>query len=338
MAQLSAANATVPSILPPRSTRAAPAVAALWLKTRSPISPIRRPTSPFTIMRAMSPMRRTGCAAPAMSPRRSPGLPVSIKDLFDVAGEQHAGRLDGAATMLAGRRATRRSSRGSRRRRGAGRPHQHDRIRLLGRRHQPALRHARQSRTTAALIPGGSSSGAAVSVATARRRRDRHRHRRLGAHPGGAVRPRRLQADADARAARRRAAAVDDARFDRTARQQHRLLRHRRRGHGRRGRRSCRRRCRSPGCGSRCRRARRSTAATAEVTDAFAGACAGAVAGRRAARRSAVRRVRRICRRSTPTGGFAAAEASTWHRALIARRGDDYDPRVRGRIERGRRP
>jgi aspartyl-tRNA(Asn)/glutamyl-tRNA(Gln) amidotransferase subunit A len=34
-------------------------------------------------------------------------------------------------------------------------------------------------------------------------------------------------------------------------------------------------------------------------------------------------------------GGFSAAEAFAWHRALLARRGADYDPRVRVRIERG---
>jgi aspartyl-tRNA(Asn)/glutamyl-tRNA(Gln) amidotransferase subunit A len=33
-------------------------------------------------------------------------------------------------------------------------------------------------------------------------------------------------------------------------------------------------------------------------------------------------------------GGFAPIEAYAWHRGLIARRGGDYDPRVRGRIER----
>ncbi len=36
------------------------------------------------------------------------------------------------------------------------------------------------------------------------------------------------------------------------------------------------------------------------------------------------------------TGGFSAAEAFAWHRDLMARRGGDYDPRVRVRIERGR--
>jgi aspartyl-tRNA(Asn)/glutamyl-tRNA(Gln) amidotransferase subunit A len=33
-------------------------------------------------------------------------------------------------------------------------------------------------------------------------------------------------------------------------------------------------------------------------------------------------------------GGFAPVEAYAWHKPLIARRGNDYDPRVRGRIER----
>jgi aspartyl-tRNA(Asn)/glutamyl-tRNA(Gln) amidotransferase subunit A len=34
-------------------------------------------------------------------------------------------------------------------------------------------------------------------------------------------------------------------------------------------------------------------------------------------------------------GGFAPIEAFAWHRPLLARRGNDYDPRVRSRIERG---
>lgn len=35
-------------------------------------------------------------------------------------------------------------------------------------------------------------------------------------------------------------------------------------------------------------------------------------------------------------GGFSAAEAFAWHQDLLARRGADYDPRVSSRIERGR--
>ena len=34
------------------------------------------------------------------------------------------------------------------------------------------------------------------------------------------------------------------------------------------------------------------------------------------------------------SGGFAPIEAYAWHQPLLARRGDDYDPRVRARIER----
>ncbi len=35
------------------------------------------------------------------------------------------------------------------------------------------------------------------------------------------------------------------------------------------------------------------------------------------------------------TGGFTAAESYAWHRELLQRRGEGYDPRVRMRIERG---
>ena len=35
------------------------------------------------------------------------------------------------------------------------------------------------------------------------------------------------------------------------------------------------------------------------------------------------------------TGGFAAAESYAWHRQLLAQHGERYDPRVRTRIERG---
>ncbi len=35
------------------------------------------------------------------------------------------------------------------------------------------------------------------------------------------------------------------------------------------------------------------------------------------------------------TGGFAAAEAYAWHRGLLAAKGGLYDPRIRARIERG---
>jgi aspartyl-tRNA(Asn)/glutamyl-tRNA(Gln) amidotransferase subunit A len=37
-----------------------------------------------------------------------------------------------------------------------------------------------------------------------------------------------------------------------------------------------------------------------------------------------------------PAGGFAAPEAWAWHRHLLEQHGDRYDPRIRKRIERGR--
>ena len=80
-------------------------------------------------------------------------------------------------------------------------------------------------------VPGGSSSGAAVSVGRPHGGGGaRHRHRRLGAHSRRRVRHHRLQADGAARADRRRGAALDLARFDRPARQLGRVLRHRRCG------------------------------------------------------------------------------------------------------------
>ncbi|MBM3523148.1 MAG: amidase, partial [Alphaproteobacteria bacterium] len=39
--------------------------------------------------------------------------------------------------------------------------------------------------------------------------------------------------------------------------------------------------------------------------------------------------------RAMALGAPALAESAAWHRGLLARRGDGYDPRVRGRIERG---
>jgi aspartyl-tRNA(Asn)/glutamyl-tRNA(Gln) amidotransferase subunit A len=39
--------------------------------------------------------------------------------------------------------------------------------------------------------------------------------------------------------------------------------------------------------------------------------------------------------RVSAAGGFAAAEAFAWHRRLLAERGDEYDPRVAVRIRRG---
>ncbi len=70
-----------------------------------------------------------------------------------------------------------------------------------------------------------------------------------------------------------------------------------------------------------------------EVASAFAAACAGlSRAGARVAD-LALAELDEIPAINA-SGGFAPIEAYAWHRPLIARRGTEYDPRVRTRIER----
>ena len=169
----------------------------------------------LALARASDALRRIG-------PARSPldGMPVSMKDLFDIAGE---------TTRAGSERAARRAACGARCDRGGaaagppapssiGRTNMTE-FAYSGLGHQPALRHAAQRLgPRGGRIPGGSSSGAAVSVTDGMAvGAHRHRHRRLGAHPCRAVRPGGLQADRAPRAARWRAAAVDLARLRRAA-------------------------------------------------------------------------------------------------------------------------
>ena len=140
------------------------------------------------------------------------GLPVSIKDLFDVAGERTlagskalddmppaqfdapvVARLRAAGAILIGRTNMTEFAFS-----GVGiNPH----YGTPGNPHDRSL-HPRR------LLIGRCGLG--------RRRRgdrgDRHRHRGLGAHPGGAMRHRRLEADANTDFARRCDAAVNDPR------------------------------------------------------------------------------------------------------------------------------
>ena len=129
------------------------------------------------------------------------GIPVSIKDLFDIAGDvTTAGSivLRDAAPARA-RCAERRAA--ARRRLHPDRAHQHDRVRLLRARHQSALRHAGQS-----LRPQGRPHPRRLVV----------RRRRLGDRRHG-VRRRSAPTPAARAASRRRSAASSASSRPRTA-------------------------------------------------------------------------------------------------------------------------
>ena len=170
---------------------------------------------------AMDTLRRVG-----REPSRYAGIPVSLKDLFDIAGEADTGRLARAGRCAAGHRArTRRAAHAGRRLRADG-PHQHDRVRLLRSRHQSALRHA-----VLALGSRGATHSRrqflghrGVGLRRHGGRRSGHRHRRLLPHSGGVLRHRRLQADGAPRADHRGAAAGAEFRFRRAARAECRML------------------------------------------------------------------------------------------------------------------
>lgn len=72
----------------------------------------------------------------------------------------------------------------------------------------------------------------------------------------------------------------------------------------------------------------------AAVADAFERALGRLSAAGARVTRQAFAQLDRVVQASA-TGGFAAAEAYAWHRPLLADRGAGYDPRVRVRIERG---
>ena len=138
----------------------------------------------------------------------SDGAIVTIKDLFDVAGEP----TRAGSKILADAPPAKADAPVVRRLRAAGAvivaKTAHERVRVLRRRHEPALRHAGQSGGPRAragrLVVGRGGRGRRPHV----RDRDRHRHRRLDPHSGRALRRRRLQAEQVARADRRRVPAL----------------------------------------------------------------------------------------------------------------------------------
>ena len=105
------------------------------------------------------------CAAGRSAPPLA-GMAVSIKDLFDVRGAV----TTAGSRVLEARAPAETDAPAAARRRSLRRPNQHVGVRVLRRRHQPALRHAGQpydrfDRSRAAH-PGRVDVGGAVSVAT----------------------------------------------------------------------------------------------------------------------------------------------------------------------------
>ena len=234
----SRSTTSIPCEAGARATRRRPRerthdVGASWSRSAWSASPTRAararaPSSSSTRSAPARPrVRWTACARPAPSRRRMPGIPISVKDLFDVRGQvTRAG-----SRVLAERARAERDATAVARLRRAG-------LVLIGRTTMtefaysglglnphygtPANPWERERRR----IPGGSSSGAAVSVA------DGMAHGALGTDTGGSCRiPAALcglvgfkPTQARVPAGRRRAA-LADARHGRRPRPDRRLLR-----------------------------------------------------------------------------------------------------------------
>ena len=146
-------------------------------------------------------------AAPGR-PRAGPlaGIPISVKDLFDVAGERTAAGSQVLARGQAGGAACDRVAARAGGRADPGRAHQHDRVRLL--RASGINPHFGTPRSPWQRDEGAYPGRQLVGGGGVGRGRDGagragHGHGRLLPHPGGVLRHRRLQADGAAGADRR---------------------------------------------------------------------------------------------------------------------------------------
>ena len=268
---------------------------------------------------------------------RSPvdGLPVSVKDLFDVGGDvTRAGSKILATAAPAQRDAARRGAT-ARGRRGHRRPHEHGRVRVRRRRRKSTLRHAEKSiRSWRRSRPGR------LVIGSGGRRRRRHvcdgarqRYARIGARAGRVVRRHRIQTDRAARAARRRVSVVVHARLGGTDRQVGRGLR--------RVRCSARGRGAAGADAARAARGLRLLLPRSSVLDDLEPAVADAFAAALTTLRDVGALVVEVPMPAFDrqadyfrAGGFAGAEAYSIHQARLDRL-DEYDPRVGKRIALG---
>ncbi|MFN4120534.1 amidase [Acidovorax sp.] len=299
------------------------------------IDAAQSPANAHSFVRTMFEEARTTAVQPGLAQLPLAGLAVSIKDLFDVAGQP----TPAGSTVLADAPAAAQDCPAVARLRAAG-------AALIGRTNMvefafsgvgvnphhgtPAAWDARSGALPGApRVPGGSSSGAGVSVATGAA------FIGLGSDTGGSIRiPAALNGIVGFKNTARLVPAtgavplsttLDTAcamtRTVRDAIVAHEVL-------------AARRVTRSLAPLSQYRLAVPSTV----FLDGMDAAVATAFERTLAHLRGAGAQIDTIALPAVadqPAYGFAAPESYAWHRALLQRAGDRYDPRVRTRIERG---
>ena len=273
------------------------------------------------------------------SPSPYAGIPIALKDLFDIAGEPTPAGSKLCWPMRPPAKAQR----------ACRRPHADPQGFIpVGRVNMtefafsglginphygtPSSPWDRASRR----IPGGSSSGTAVAVADQMAAAGLgHRHRRVLSYPRRLLRHRRLQADRPAGSHHRRAAAGAVTRLGWPVGSERRLLRHDRRDPGR-----ARRRSRMVPASLRGLRLAIPENLVLDgmdntVAPAFERALSILSARRRAHHVGPLRLSSTTCRRSTPMEGSPRPRPLPGTVTCWPPRAAGYDPRIRVRIARG---
>jgi len=292
------------------------------------------PACAHAFTRLMPDEARAAAADPAAPGLPLAGLPVSAKDLFDIAGQP----TPAGSAVLADAPAAAQDSAAVARLRAAGGA-------VLGRTNMTEFAFsgvgvnphhgtpANPADPAVARIPGGSSSGAAVSVATGAA------FIGLGSDTGGSIRiPAALCGIVGFKNTARLTPAegalplsttLDTVcamtRSVRDAILAHEILSGR-----------------SVARGSKPLSGHRLAVATTAMLDGLDAGVAAAFERSLQALRQAGAQIEEIALAEIrdlgaiqSTGGFSAAESYAWHRGLLERAGEGYDPRVRARIERG---